>query len=292
MRVTGDDSGLFASCWAVSMAARGRPPTAPSRMPAHAAQASAQPCRRGPAAAAKQAPPRAGTRVTPPCRRPAARQFQPPAGAAASPAYPMPAASPAWRSPAMAATGGAMPPAATTAATSRSRARSWPSARPGGMSQRPCRRGQPRDQRRAGADRPRQLGRPRHPPRLGHAQCQRGRCLRQNDWTAVRVQVGHDASSYRPHLSRPTASSTTARTSGQRPVYAAASRCRRSLRFEQLAEMPDSAGFAAQPVPSSRRAWTAVAQGRATPPPLRADGPLAAISAALAPRASMAGLPP
>ena len=68
-----------------------------------------------------------------------------------------------------------------------------------------------------------------------------------NDWTAVRVQVGYDAGAY--GRTYPTYGFIYNRPDGDSgPVYAAAKPMQRSLRFEQLAEMPVSVGFAAQPV--------------------------------------------
>ena len=73
-----------------------------------------------------------------------------------------------------------------------------------------------------------------------------------NDWTAVRVQVGHDASAYGRTYA--TYGFIYNRPDGDAaPVYAAAKPMQRSLRFEQLAEMPvgtsfGAQGFGAQPV--------------------------------------------
>ena len=69
-----------------------------------------------------------------------------------------------------------------------------------------------------------------------------------NDWTAVKVQVGHSDEAYgRTYATygfiynRPDGDAT--------PVYAATGKpVQRSLRFEQLAEMPIGTGFGAQPV--------------------------------------------
>ena len=76
-------------------------------------------------------------------------------------------------------------------------------------------------------------------------------CIRDssnnNDWTAVRVQVGHDDAAY--GRTYPTYGFIYNRPDGDSaPVYAAAKPMQRSLRFEQLAEMPVGTGFAAQPV--------------------------------------------
>ncbi len=68
-----------------------------------------------------------------------------------------------------------------------------------------------------------------------------------NDWTAVRVQVGHDGGAF--GRTYPTYGFIYNRPDGDSgPVYAAAKPMQRSLRFEQLAEMPLGTGFAAQPV--------------------------------------------
>jgi surface antigen len=68
-----------------------------------------------------------------------------------------------------------------------------------------------------------------------------------NDWTAVRVQVGHDDAAY--GRTYPTYGFIYNRPDGDSaPVYAAAKPLQRSLRFEQLAEMPVGTGFSAQPV--------------------------------------------
>jgi surface antigen len=68
-----------------------------------------------------------------------------------------------------------------------------------------------------------------------------------NDWTAVRVQSGYDSGAY--GRTYPTYGFIYNRPDGDRgPVYAASRPMQRSLRFEQLAEMPVGAGFGAQPV--------------------------------------------
>jgi surface antigen len=68
-----------------------------------------------------------------------------------------------------------------------------------------------------------------------------------NDWTAVRVQVGHSDEAY--GRTYPTYGFIYNRPDGDSaPVYAAAKPMQRSMRFEQLAEMPVGTGFAAQPV--------------------------------------------
>ncbi|MFC7474905.1 CHAP domain-containing protein [Dankookia sp. GCM10030260] len=68
-----------------------------------------------------------------------------------------------------------------------------------------------------------------------------------NDWTAVKVQVGHSDQAY--GRTYPTYGFIYNRPAGDdAPVYAAAKPLERSLRFEQLAEMPVGTGFAAQPV--------------------------------------------
>lgn len=68
-----------------------------------------------------------------------------------------------------------------------------------------------------------------------------------NDWTAVRVQSGHDSSAY--GRTYPTYGFIYNRPDGDSgPVYAAAKPMQRSLRFEQLAEMPIGTGFGTQPV--------------------------------------------
>jgi surface antigen len=68
-----------------------------------------------------------------------------------------------------------------------------------------------------------------------------------NDWTAVRVQVGHDDAAY--GRTYPTYGFIYNRPDGDSaPVYAAAKPMQRSMRFEQLAEMPAGTGFTAQPV--------------------------------------------
>ncbi|TDH64145.1 CHAP domain-containing protein [Dankookia rubra] len=67
-----------------------------------------------------------------------------------------------------------------------------------------------------------------------------------NDWTAVRVQSGHSDAAY--GRTYPTYGFIYNRPAGDSaPVYAAARPMQRSLRFEQLAEMPIGAGFATQP---------------------------------------------
>jgi len=68
----------------------------------------------------------------------------------------------------------------------------------------------------------------------------------RNDWTAVRVQVGHSDEAY--GRTYPTYGFIYNRPDGDSgPVYAAAKPMQRSLRFEQLAEMPLGTGFGAQP---------------------------------------------
>lgn len=69
----------------------------------------------------------------------------------------------------------------------------------------------------------------------------------RNDWTAVRVQVGHDRVNYgRTYATygfiynRP--------EDGARTWYAAAQPAPRSLRFQELAEMPVGGAYGAQPV--------------------------------------------
>ncbi|WP_431269637.1 CHAP domain-containing protein [Dankookia sp. P2] len=68
-----------------------------------------------------------------------------------------------------------------------------------------------------------------------------------NDWTAVRVQVGHDDVAY--GRTYPTYGFIYNRPiDDNAPVYASATPVQRSLRFEQLAEMPVGAGFGGQAV--------------------------------------------
>lgn len=68
-----------------------------------------------------------------------------------------------------------------------------------------------------------------------------------NDWSAVRVQVGYDAGSYGRVY--PTYGFIYNRPEGDTgTAYAAAASRQRSMRFEELAEMPVGAPFGAQPV--------------------------------------------
>lgn len=68
-----------------------------------------------------------------------------------------------------------------------------------------------------------------------------------NDWTAVRVQSGHSDAAYgRTYPTYGFIYNRPARDSA--PVYAATRPMQRSLRFEQLAEMPVGSDIAAEPV--------------------------------------------